>query len=451
METTHKRTVETNKGAHLQSQREQQPADQGGSHLRSAAQQAVYRKAQGGSRGVGAADLLALQRTVGNRTIGSQILHTDRRSAHVARASYKLGDANINIDYGNVVTHDSLTEQQQFIEQSFQTWTGKPAKDISDSVKALSGPQRRWLQYAIDLLMDNPLPALDKVAAVQQLIAYAPGALQTPLAGYTYSKPSFAYENEVLRASGWMESALAAKLKEPGKDEQRDLDKLYNRTAAASGTAASSTCPAVRPASARLDEARLRTDLEQLLRTYITGLSKTIGSQKIVAHSLPDAKVIADAVQAEALTFFAPYIGRSQTRSFQQSWSYSANLTSTTAPNAIPEKAKEAFLANRARSRGSATGLLDAVHYDPRCDADETVFKSIIQKLLAEKDIQANLDTILSRQSFTQSNDEGAKVTVNLQHSADDDACAARWSLIETLCHELMHVYISQKFHKHEQ
>jgi hypothetical protein len=380
----------------------------------------------------------------GRQLLAHELAHVLQQASGaggIDRAVHQIGSARISIDYGDVVGHDSPAEHQQQIEGRYTALTGKPGLDVSAAVAALTNSQRRWLVFALDLLADNPLPGLDLGLAVRRLIDYAPNAAQHPL-GPTWRE----FATEAMRASGWLELALTVTLKEPGKTDQDKLNKLYNPTATTPGGSSSSACPANRPASDQLDEPTLRAELDTLMRTYVSGQASAVRARAIDLHDVSEIRSVADAVQAEALRFFAPYIGHSHTRAFQQSWRYSSHLTPSTAPGAIPAASKRAFLDNRARNKAGDAGLLARVHHDPRCDADELVFADIIDKLAADASVQADLDAIMSWKTFTASSDDSAEVTMNLQYSSATGACEARWMAVESLCHELMHVYVSQEF-----
>jgi hypothetical protein len=378
----------------------------------------------------------------GRQLLAHELTHVVQQASGaggVDRAVHQIGNARISIDYGDVVGHDSPAKQQEQIERRYTALTGKPALDVRATVAGLTDSKRRWLVFALDLLADNPQPGLDLEQAARRLIDHAPEAVvQDPL-GATWRE----FATEAMRASGWLELALTSKLKEPGRTAQELLDELYNPTAAAGGTS-SSACPANRPASHQLDEPKLRADLEPLMRSYLTTQAGSVRSQGVGMQDVTQIRSVADLVQAEALRFFAPHIGHSHTRMFQQSWRYSAHLTPSTAPGAIPAESKRAFLDNRARARGAR--LLDEVNFDPRCPGDKLVFADILDKLAADASVQADLDTILSWQTFTEHGAKSAEVTINLQYKRSTDTCDARWMAVESLCHELMHVYVSQQF-----
>ena len=379
--------------------------------------------------------------TKGRELLAHELSHVVQQAsgaARIQRATYKVGGAAISVDYGDVVMHDAPAQHQSQIESRYTALTGRPAADITARVTAMGNAHRRWLVFALDLLKDNPAAGLDLTVAAVRLVDHAPSAIELqPLA----RGPEFAAE--AMRVSGWLEVALTAGLVRPNAVDQAALDQEYNPTAGAGG-ASSSACPVVRPPGNALDEATLRADLDPLLRSYVAGQATAARAKVVSTHDVTEIRPVADVVQAEALRFFAPYIGHSHTRSFQQTWVYSAHLTPSTAPGAIPAEVARAFLDNRARGKGAA--VLSKVHFDPRCAADELVFADIVDKVAADASVQTDLAAILSWQTFTGSSDAGAEVTVNLQHGSAAGSCDARWTAVETLCHELMHVYVSQEF-----
>ncbi len=379
----------------------------------------------------------------GRQLLAHELTHVVQQAAAprgVDRAVHQIGGAKISINYGNVVGQDSPAQHQQEIERRYTALTGKPALDVRAAVAALTSSKRRWLVFALDLLADNPQPGLDLERAALLLINHAAQAVILDPLGVNWRE----FAVEAMRASGWLELTLTSKLKEPEKDAQNLLDELYNPTAAA-GETHSSACPADRK-DHKLDEPMLRSELPPLLRDHLTKVVSAARAPGTEVHDVTQIRPLADLVQAEALRFFAPWIGHSSTRLFQQSWQYSAHLRPSTAPGAIPPETKRKYLDNRARSRSAKAGLLDKVHYDPRCPGDEAVFADIIDMLLGDASVETALNTILSWQSFTEHGPESAEVTINLQYKRSMDACDARWKAVESLCHELMHVYVSQEF-----
>ncbi|MGH3510781.1 MAG: DUF4157 domain-containing protein [Candidatus Dormibacteria bacterium] len=378
----------------------------------------------------------------GQRLLAHELAHVIQQSSSepgIHRAIRTIGEARISIDYGDVIRHDTPAEYQRQIEARYELFTGASRGAVASAVAALSDTGRRWVLFGIDLLADNPVAGLDRVVAVQRLIDYAPIAATSPLGAVSQDFPT-----EVARVSGWLEWALTTGLKEPGAVAQHHLDREYNPDAGAG--AASSTCPASRPADRQLDAPRLRKDLDTLMRGYLNDQVTELGGRTVATESVVDIAPVADLVQAAAIRFFAPFIGRSHTRSFQTSWTYSKHLTPSTAPDAIPAEMRRAFLDNRARLWAAKAGLFKATHFDARCVDDEAVFAQVIDALDSDPSVRADVATLQSWKSFTVHDGSSAEVTLNLQHDSADGACDARWKTVESLCHELMHVYVSQDF-----
>jgi hypothetical protein len=374
---------------------------------------------------------------VQRRTNGNQI----------ARASFDVGDkkthAHAEVDYGDIAMRDLPQLRTAEIEQRFTTWTGQPASAIHARVAALSDAARRWLMFALDLLSENPTAGLDKAAAVERLITYAPRALHAPLAdprGPNY----FAFESEALRAAGWFESTLTANLHPPTTKEQEKLDEEYNV-----GTAdtSASTCPATRAKADMLDEKTLKTEVDTIVRDFLTNQEALAKSTKGATESMGNVRPLADLVQAEALSFFKPYIAQSHTRAFQQTFSYSSALKDSTATGVITDDVRRAFLENRAHALADNAHLFTKVHFDARCADDRKILADIIEALWNDSKVRAMIMTLSTWLTFTTTEADSAIVTLNLQRAPKLTACDARWKIVETLCHELMHVYVSEDFY----
>ena len=385
----------------------------------------------------------------GDKLIAHELTHVVQQGhglQKIACAVYTVGNSRVNIDYGNVVFHDNILEYDTEIESRYTGFTGQPATPIHSAVSVLSNNQKRWLLYAIDLLADNPLASLNKVQAIQRLIDYVPGAINHPLDGTPPGPGYFNYESEVLRVSGWFELALTSGLAVPSAEDQRLLNFAYNNAASGATSSAGSTCP-VRSASEVLNEPTLRSDLPALMQTFLQGQVSALNGRGIQTQNIADITPIADIVQQQALRFFAPYIGNSSSRTFLQTWRLSSHLTSSTAPNAIPEDALLAYLSNRARGRAGDSGLFARVHYDSRCDADVVIFNDIVNQLFNDATGKTQLAAIMSWQSFTGHGDTSANTVINLQYFSNQNECVARWRSVNTLCHEIMHPYVHSNFY----
>lgn len=379
----------------------------------------------------------------GKQLLAHELTHVVQQKnglKQISRAVYDVGTSpnavRINIDYGQVVYY-LIHEWGRGVGETYTRYTGLPAVDTAAAVSALSSSQQQWVLFAIDLLSDNQTGSLDKKEAVNRLIDHAPQAIARPL-GADFKTNSF--ENEVLRVSGWFEKALTSSLKSPNSAEQSALNKRYNPRSPGAGSTGSG-CPSSRPKGSDLDEPVLRAGLFAFGKKYLAGQEQLLPAA-VNVQNISGINPVADMIQQEALSLFAPYIGNSGTRPFLQTWKYSSNLIATTSPGAIPVRAQRDLLENRLQD---ATTTFENAHYDSRCD--EPAFTAIVDALMLEPNVQNQLSKIISWKSFTESDNSKATTRINLQYnSATTNECEARWQTVKTLCHELLHAYVSQDF-----
>ncbi|MCK7559685.1 DUF4157 domain-containing protein [Chitinophaga sedimenti] len=290
----------------------------------------------------------------------------------ISRKDYNVGTTaspvNVLIDYSFLET-TYFGRFGQGCEDLFARFTGQPVGPVQAAIAALSNTHQRWLLFALDLLIDNPVPGLDKTAAASALIAYAPSARYTPLGGRTDT----VFEDEVFRSSGWFERSLTRGLPAPTATEASSLDVLYNGAAASGGS--SSACPAARTP---LDEPALRNGVRPAFTAFVASQLAILSGATVGTQSISDIRPIADLVQEEAREFFHPYFGRSSTRAFLDQWTYSARIQASTAAGAIPAGMRRAFIDNRAMLKATEAGVIGATHFDSRCAGDIAVWDDII-------------------------------------------------------------------------
>ena len=380
----------------------------------------------------------------GKRLIGHELTHVVQQQQGlrtISRATYKVGNATVNIDYGNVASFISGQYEPPLLA-AFTIFTGKPGIQFKLRIQGLSDEQKRLLLYAIDLLNDNPLKNLDKTEAIDRLVSIVPTLSAHPWGAAPGNR---AFENEVLRASGWFEKALTTKLTDPSKKNQQLLDVAYNHSLSGS-TGTGSACPSVRSASQQLDEPKLRTNLPPKVNALLQSKVDILKNKGIKSQNLSDILPIADIVQKEALQLFGFYIGSGRLKDFLQGWQFSTHITASTSPNAIPADARLAFLANRATGIADESGLFQSVHFDSRCAADSQVMDDIIDKLNKDATIISQLNSIMSWTSFTAQDGTTADTVLNLQYFSKEGECEARWRIIKSLCHEMLHAYVHPDF-----
>jgi hypothetical protein len=369
----------------------------------------------------------------------THVIQQDNGIHRISRATYMVGRNQVNINYEPVFKYVG-GEYEQGLMETYTRYTGKPADALKTKVAAYSDDQKRLLMYALDLLSDNPLGNFDKDVAVDRLVAKVPGMTTHP---WGEKAGLHDFEDEVLRISGWFETAATAGLKKPSAQDQSMLDVAYNYTISDDADAGS-TCPSPRPASAQLDEKKFRADMKTVMTTYLAEQVKLLSKQG-PTQDIKDVNPIASIVQQEALSLFSPYMGKSMAKDYLQTWDYSKHIISSKAPGAIPADVKDSFLLNRGDKQGNKSNVFTNTHYDPRCKDDADVFKDTMQQFGSDPTVQSQLDAIMAWQSFTPQKDDPTTV-VSLITLPNENQCAARWRIIKTVCHELMHSYAHPDF-----
>lgn len=374
-------------------------------------------------------------RAVARGGSSTRAISSSRDAGRLSRATFKVGKAKVEIDYGNLI-HIPVSDYESAIESRFTSWTGSPATTIHTEVTALNDKAKEWVLFALDLLVDNPVAGLDKVTAVKRLIAYAPSAKFRAL-----GTASVDAEKEALAVSGWFEQAIPANLGMPNKARLNFAQGKINQNTPSTG---SSSCPSPRAAADQLNAAKLQSDLPGQLENY---LKTVVVPTNVKTQPMPDLLKVADAVQARARSFYSPYADRSRGsgNTILQQWKYSAHLVSSQSPAGTPHTdLRLEYLDSRARIVGSK-GLFSQVHFDPRCSSDDTVLEGIVQSMEPKANIQALVDPILRQKSYTiQKNPK--EVMLNPQVDTQTSDCDARWNTVRTLCHELMHVMVHEDF-----
>ncbi|HKG11725.1 MAG TPA: DUF4157 domain-containing protein, partial [Pyrinomonadaceae bacterium] len=347
----------------------------------------------------------------------------------LSRATLQFGKTKVEIDYGNVV-RKTTSQFDSEIESMFTTWTGSPASTIHADLTALSNVAKEWVLFALDLLMDNPVGGLDKVEAVRRLIAYAPTARFRPLGNKQLSD----FPNEALSASGWFEKALTS-----GISDLKGVRLNYVQGYIKQSTGGA-VCPARTQPGSQFNGQKLENDLPTELTNYLGTVSLL---KNVKTQAMSPLLKIADAVQAQARNFYAPYAdrGRGGGNTLVQQWQYSAHAVSSQSPAGTPHTdLRLAFLDSRARIVGDK-GLFSQTNFDPRCTGDEAVLAGIVQKMEQQAPVRALIDPILRQKSYTEESATPKQVVINPQYdSKKSDECDARWKTVRTMCHELMHV-----------
>jgi hypothetical protein len=426
----------------------------------------------------------------GRRLLAHELAHTLQQSAapgegpvrlrgerRISRVQITIRTAQVNFDYGNVASLP-VADYVATIEAMFAGWAGVSASGIHAGLVALSPDQQRWVLWGLDLLIDNTGPAqagLDRQRAVERLIARAPTSTIPP------TSPPGPFEQEVLEASGWFEVTLPATLVAPTGADLATIHGLYN------------------PPQATPSGALQRVQLDRQLRPALTALVEALdpGRRNVPASdSFSTLQPIADLIQTEARSFFAPYADTAANNPYARGWLYSANLfdVSTRTTASITQDDRLGYLLNRAEivgripqdelvSRTNAavqgtsvnvarlvtlfrrggfnvqqdvTGaivttaprsdtIFGAANYDSSNASHRAFLLQIVEVLEALPGVRAAVNRLIQHTGVTQRSTGrvGIDPTYN---AAVRTECQARWRTIGTLSHELVHVLVHPTF-----
>lgn len=362
----------------------------------------------------------------------------------MSRSTFQVGSVKIEVNFdalGNMPAADYEKE----IEKRFTLWTKAKASTIHSSVTKLSAIQKEFVLFGLDLLEDNPLTGLDKIAAVNRLIARAPKANTRPL-----GNKGNEFAEEVLSVTGWFEKALASGLSAPTGTSLATVQGLLGVTSAGGGSTPSASCPSPRKSEDQLKKAEFQTELPKRLVTY---LGKVAIAKTPVAQAMSPLLKAADEVQKQARSFYSPYADRSTGtgNTLLQRWQYSAHTISSQSAQATPGKdVRTAYIASRSQKVGDL-GLFSEMKYDWRCASDKKVLADLVTNMEKDATIQPMVDKILREKSYTAQDADPKSVVLDPQYdSSKVTECEGRWKTIKTMCHEMMHVLVHPNFHNAE-
>jgi len=377
----------------------------------------------------------------GKRLLAHELTHVVQQSPgdaaqRISRASFAVGAITVNVDYGNLIAVVPANYNAELTSR-IATWTATPAYALPPAVSGWTEDKKRWLLYALDVLVDNTTAAhggLNRADAVDRLINRAPAATTDPLGA------GFDFEREVLRVGGWFEVALAAPLTAPTGATLTQITELYNPPP--SPTA---------PAGGVLDAVALQAQLLPVLTAFLNNIDPaswpSTGTQ-----ALPTLQTVGDKVKDEARSFFSPYADTAVTNAYSLGWQYSANLYSVTA-TAPTQGSRISYLLNRAKIVGgdgsAGPSLFSNVNYDDSRPADRAELLSIVTAMETTPAIQAVVNRLLQHTGVTSGAYTARRVGVSTEYnSATQTECQARWRTIDTLSHELVHVLVHPRFNQ---
>ena len=374
--------------------------------------------------------ILRLQARYGNRAVRRMLAaggaRPKRRS--LQRAYFDIGTVRVTVEFGDVY---AVTNPAAEIRARYPIFTGSPLPAAIDTaIGALSTPAARWVLYGVSVLQRNAAaaPTLNRADAIQRLIARAPSATTTP------TSPTNDFANEVLRVSGWAESALVVHLHGPTAHQLAVINPLYNPPTAGGGSS-----------SAPLNVTVLNADLPPALTTFLTARDPASwASTGTVA--LGTLQTIADEIQAEARTFFAPYADTAMASPYSTGWRYSSQLFSVTAM--VPTQAQRiGYLLNRAeivgRQAASGGSIFERTNFES--GRDDAALLAIVTPMEADPTIAALVDRLLQHTGRTQRSPLRVGISTEWDLAVASE-CDTRWRNILTLSHELCHALVHPSF-----
>jgi len=355
-------------------------------------------------------------------------------------AWFDVGKIRVNVDYGDVI-YTPVSDYVSKIESMYINWTGAAdAKNINASLTALTAHKQHWVMLGLDLLIDNTKSpdhnALDRKAAVKHLIARAPNTTTS------IASPLPDMQKEVLQVSGWLQVALAAPLKKPkGKKLTAVTKEFFPPTSAGS----------TKTTVSHLNKAVLKARLTPALKHLIKKLDPR-GSSSVGTRSLPTLKSLGDTILGEARSYFSPYSDSARRSVFSpvhSSFKISANIESTAL--GIDADLRRSYLNNRGQIVGNRRDpknshfidkdiFFDA-GYNHNVASDQSELWKIVVDVEKDATIQPIVDALLAFTGRQQGRVESAKIWLPLTYrkSLFPTECKARWKVIKTLSHEVLH------------
>ena len=357
----------------------------------------------------------------------------------LSRATVKIGTISAQVDYGNLI-NIPVTAYLTAIQSNFQSYAGTaldPA--VVAQITAFTPRQQEWVLFALDILSENTVqaPGLDRTQAFQRLVDRAPSSTTRGL-----GTASFAFEREVLITSGWAEEAISGGLAAPTAANLAVIDPLLNPPAPTA------------PPGGVFDPVTFNAELPGLTRTILSSSSQNPANWPGTrAQPLADVQSVGNAIQAQALKFFAPFAETARDNRWLAGWQYASNISSVTTdpagnPRTISRDERLSLISNRATIAGendhSGPSLFSRTNFDPNRTADAAAFDTVAAALEADPAVQSLVDDLLRHTGQTEQLTHLVRIATEVSSATPE--CATRWTTIRTLCHELMHVLAHPDF-----
>ena len=219
-------------------------------------------------------------------------------------------------------------------------YTGTPPDLIQElDLRGLSSTAQNWLLFALKLLADNRgrAPLLVPDVALERLIDRAPLSSNSPL-----PDPDDLFVHEVVEFSGWLETALANRLRTPGAGDRTAINDIVNPDPGKPGDPLDPTF-----------EPRFRAAMEH----FLTVLDPAPGRRRGPSRSPPSRRSAIPSRARRAPTF-APYADAAigDIYSLTPAWHASANIFSTVTMVPTTEN-RMGHLLNRSEYVGRSTEM----------------------------------------------------------------------------------------------
>ncbi len=358
----------------------------------------------------------------------------------VSRAIVKLGNVSAEVDYGDLI-NVPVSGYVAAIQSRFLSYTGAaldPA--VVAQITAFTPLQQEWVLYGLDVLSENTAqaPGLNRPRAFQRLVDRAPSSTTRAL-----GTPSLAFEHEVLTTSGWGEEAISGGLTAPTATDLTVIDPLLNPPPDSSA-----------PPGGVFDPVTFNAELPVLTTAVLSGGALNPANWPGARpQPLADVQSVGNAIQAQALSFFAPYADTARDNRWLDGWQYASQISSVTtdaagAPRTIPRDERLSLIRNRATIAGqddsSGPSLFSRVNFDSNRHDDGLAFDAVVAALEADPVVQPLVDDLLRHTGRT--NRLTHEVGIATEVSTASSECTTRWNTIRTLCHELMHALAHPDF-----
>jgi hypothetical protein len=358
-----------------------------------------------------------------------------------ARSLVEIEGLMVEVDYSTAirVRDGELADRIAALIDAFAG--AGPELDQAEAIAALGSGARRWLLFALQLHLDNAsaAPSLNAAEAVWHLLARAPHAEHPPLAD-----PDNLFVDEALRISGWLESALADRMRRPNDIQveavQDDL-KLP---------------PSKARTRAELDVPQFRKRMKSAL-SFLVYRALSHRPDKLGADPIEELKPLGDLIVEEARTYFAPYAEAARRNVFSLGgWKASENTYAVESRN-FTEEDRVQFLiqrgflvggnTDRSAGRFNDANIFADTGFDSARPSDRQVLREVALSVLETPGMSGLVDVMVRHTGRMDDESVQPRIGLSIEYDAETTtACRARWGHLRTLCHEVLHAMAHSNF-----